>query len=508
MLVFLLFCCSAILGRSTDKSCSNKNACIRNGRQGLCLKGTCFFPFKPTAQPFLVKIRYPLDNPYARNASVDASKMFIRGSGLGLSWEEGKTMKRTIKDTWEIQLLFTIPESPNAKKQPARFEFRVYLEDSRDMLGPNFVITLPLSSNANDISKLPEFWAYPWFFSKNVSEVKRTVYSPQLGEKRDLFVTLPPSFHENIYKHYETLIVNDGDKLTNMVPQLTVLMVERALIKEVLAIGIPNNYSERTQLFVVSNGSDPQCINGDYEMPRCGGCVRCNSTTCSYEQHIDDYRRCKKWVKMSKPARGQLYLDFIQDTVISECKSKYRARSGPENFGIIGFSLGGLVSCHAIWTRPQTFGSAACMSSSFWWPFPINASFPDDAQYEFITKTLNEHRGARPRQKIYIDVGSKEGYLMISPARNASKILASTPYFELNKNLWFYIWEGEYHDFKTSVQRMWIPLIAFYGTEGSSQADIRKVMNENETNGARENCFVCSTLFLTGILSYVTSMIV
>ncbi len=507
-IIVLLFCCTATYGKSTDNNfCKNASyfaPCENDGKPGFCIEGVCHLDFKPTPQPVLIKIRYPQENKYAKEASVDASKMYLRGNGLGLSWEKGEIMKKsTERDSWEFRLEYAIPgfELPSDKKPPARFEFRVYLDDAHNMLGPNFVLNLPLSTNAKNTSKIPEFWMYPWFFSKEGSIVKRRIYSTQLESTRNVSVYLPASFHENTYKQYETLIMNDGQRINLTLPQLNILMVGRALIKEIVLVGIPNDFTNRTPILAVSNGSAVECINGG-NIQSCNGCLRCNSSICSYEQLVDDYQRCYTWVQMPK-VYGQLYLDFIQDTVIPECLSKYRALKGPKNFGIIGFSLGGLMSCHAIWTRPQTFGSGACMSPSLWWPFPENATFPDDAGYEFTTKTLMKYRGARPRQKIYIDVGGNEGYLMISPAKNASEILASTPYFELDKNLWFYIWEGEYHTFMTSIQRMWIPLIAFYGTEGSPKGEIiKKVVKENNTNTASKDSVVFVTLFWMCLLAH------
>lgn len=480
-LLVLVVCCATAYGKPTgDKFCETTGSqgllCSKDGNPGFCFENKCFLAFNPTAQPFSIKIRYPERNEYAKTASVDSTKMSVRGSGLGLSWDKGKMMHKIQEDTWELQLAFAIPsilDLPSGKKPSARFEFRVYLDDSRNMLGPNFILNLPMSTNAKNTSKIPEFWKFPWFFNEKGTIKKRTIYSPQLREDRSFTVSLPPSFQENTYKKYETLFVNDGQRLNLMLPQLNILMVKRALIKEVLVIGVVNAYANRTRLLAVSNGSDVHCLNGTMRN-RCNGCLSCRSSFCSYEQLVDDYRRCYWWRRMPQ-VNGQLYLDFIQDTLIPECQSKYRALAGPQNYGIMGYSLGGLMSCHAIWTRPQTFGSAACMSASLWWPFPENATFPDDAGYEFTRSTLTKHRGVRPRQKIYIDVGGNEGYVMISPARNASKILASTPYFELNKNLWFYIWDKEYHMFMQAVQRMWIPLIAFYGTEGSAQIEIKKM---------------------------------
>ena len=467
-------------GQSITKNPCEDNdfsSCILNGKPGFCEDDICHLAFKPTSQPFLIRIRYPQNNKYAQKASMNASEMYLRGNGLGLNWKKGKMMtKSTEKDTWKLQLQFTIPgyELPSGQKPPARFEYRVYLNDSRDMLGPNFVVNLPLSTNVKNSTKTPEIWEFPWFFNKEGRIIRQSVYSPQFGGNRRVYYMLPPSFYENTYKRYETLIVNDGFRLImDMIfPQLTILMVERALIKEILVVGISNDNERLTRfrLFAVSNGSETHCLNGDDDPEYCNGCLKCNSSTCSYEMIVKDYRRCYKWVKIQKP-KGQIYLDFIQDTVIPKVRSNYRALSGAKNLGILGHSLGGLMACHAIWTRPQTFGSAVCMASSFWWPFPENGTFPDDAGFEFTTKTLMKHRGVRPRQKIYIDVGGEEGETMINPARDASRILASTPYFEMNKNLWFYIWEGHYHTFITAMQRMWVPLIALYGTEGSPDGE-------------------------------------
>lgn len=67
---------------------------------------------------------------------------------------------------------------------------------------------------------------------------------------------------------------------------------------------------------------------------------------------------------------ADLYLDFIQYTVLPLVQSRYRIiASDPvtPRWGLLGSSLGGLVSCYAGWTRPDTYWFTGCMSSSFWW---------------------------------------------------------------------------------------------------------------------------------------------
>ncbi|MCY2958847.1 MAG: alpha/beta hydrolase-fold protein [Planctomycetota bacterium] len=44
-----------------------------------------------------------------------------------------------------------------------------------------------------------------------------------------------------------------------------------------------------------------------------------------------------------------------------------RTRTGPKSTALLGSSMGGLFSFYAAWKRPDVFGSAVCLSSSFWW---------------------------------------------------------------------------------------------------------------------------------------------
>lgn len=64
---------------------------------------------------------------------------------------------------------------------------------------------------------------------------------------------------------------------------------------------------------------------------------------------------------------GRAFLDDLVNIVRPHISSKYRVREGRENTGILGSSMGGLFAFFAAWTRPEVFGRAACLSSSFWW---------------------------------------------------------------------------------------------------------------------------------------------
>jgi len=65
--------------------------------------------------------------------------------------------------------------------------------------------------------------------------------------------------------------------------------------------------------------------------------------------------------------KGDLYLNFLENEVIPWVLARYRVKSNKTNLGILGSSLGGLISCYAGWTRSKIYGKTGCMSSSFWW---------------------------------------------------------------------------------------------------------------------------------------------
>lgn len=90
---------------------------------------------------------------------------------------------------------------------------------------------------------------------------------------------------------------------------------------------------------------------------------------------------------------GDLYLDFIEDTVKPWVDANYRTLTEEEETLVLGSSLGGLISFYAGWSRADVFGSAGCMSSSFWW------------DGEALTVQVENHAGPLPPAVFYLDSG-------------------------------------------------------------------------------------------------------
>jgi len=89
------------------------------------------------------------------------------------------------------------------------------------------------------------------------------------------------------------------------------------------------------------------------------------------------------------------YLDFIVNTLKPEIDSKYRTKTNAKNTGIVGSSLGGLVSYYAILKYPTVFGKAGIFSPSFW--------FNRKEIIELTEKT------PKLKTKIYFLCGDNEG---------------------------------------------------------------------------------------------------
>ncbi|HBP18221.1 MAG TPA: hypothetical protein DEA08_10565, partial [Planctomycetes bacterium] len=61
------------------------------------------------------------------------------------------------------------------------------------------------------------------------------------------------------------------------------------------------------------------------------------------------------------------YGEAVVDELKAQIDDEYRTLSGPRTTGVMGSSLGGVVSFYLAWQYPQVFGNVACLSSTFSW---------------------------------------------------------------------------------------------------------------------------------------------
>jgi enterochelin esterase-like enzyme len=88
------------------------------------------------------------------------------------------------------------------------------------------------------------------------------------------------------------------------------------------------------------------------------------------------------------------YLSAMVDHLLPRIDETYRTSTEPEDTCVLGSSMGGLFSFYAAWERPEEFGKAACLSSSFWW------------SNRWAVRYVQASRTPNPKPIFYIDSGA------------------------------------------------------------------------------------------------------
>ena len=212
--------------------------------------------------------------------------------------------------------------------------------------------------------------------------VYHNLFSPQLNNERNILVWLPPSYRTST-KRYPVIYMHDGQNLFDkhvsysgewgIDETITALSAE---CLEAIVVGIPNMA----------------------EMRR----IEYNPYPTYVGNHFWD-------------GRGYAYIAFITDTIKPLIDSQFRTQPHKETTGIAGSSMGGLISLHGFLTRPDIFGLCGSFSPVFW------------TGVQHTVDTLACGLG-----KIYLDMGGKEGVVILGIAPHMATVLedAHTVYLD------------------------------------------------------------------------------
>jgi len=107
--------------------------------------------------------------------------------------------------------------------------------------------------------------------------------------------------------------------------------------------------------------------------------------------------------------RGEAYVEFIVRTLKPAVDARFRTRAERTHTGIMGSSMGGLISLFAFFRNPEVFGFAGAMSPALW--------FADRAIFGYVAP--------QPRWagKLYLDIGTLEGRPQVRNARLMARVL-------------------------------------------------------------------------------------
>jgi predicted alpha/beta superfamily hydrolase len=326
-----------------------------------------------------------------------------------LNWNTGVEMSSQPNDLWTFNFKYT----PDMIGQT--LEFKALLSDNQWMNGANAFVSLSDKNNT-------KITAYPFFYStQGQYQYIHNVFSPQLNNYRDLVIYTPPSYYENPYKVIQNvLVMHDGQNLFNVSTSF---------------LGNSWLCQNTVDALVMEGNMDEIIIVGVDNTPD-----RIDELTYSYDSTVPG------------GGKGDLYLDFIETTVLPIIEKNFRVHTRVRNdLGILGSSLGGLISCYAVWTRSKVYSKGGCMSSSFWWN-----------NEDFNNQILVNHPVPNSDVKIYIDSGDSgndnDDEAQTKRVRDHFLKLG----FTLNDDLMYYLDHGGMHSETYWSKRFYIPMQFLY----------------------------------------------
>lgn len=113
---------------------------------------------------------------------------------------------------------------------------------------------------------------------------------------------------------------------------------------------------------------------------------------------------------------GAKHAQFIVNTLKPYIDNNYRTRPEREATGIMGSSLGGLITMYTAMEYQEIFSKAGVFSPSFWW---------SDEAYEHV-----RNEGKRANMKVYFLAGEQESESMVSDMRNMYNVMRQIGFSE------------------------------------------------------------------------------
>jgi predicted alpha/beta superfamily hydrolase len=182
-----------------------------------------------------------------------------------------------------------------------------------------------------------------------------------LGNRRDLWVYLPPGYHEDGDRHYPVLYMHDGNNLFD---------------EDTAFGGTEWSIDETAEMLIQAGQLPPLVIVG----------------VSNTAERLEEYT----WALCAKMGggKGAQYAKFLIDEVHPFVASHYRIRAGQDHTGVIGSSLGGLISLYLGAHHGDFFGRVGAMSPSLWWS---------------DRRVITDLASVRPDLRLWLDMGSREG---------------------------------------------------------------------------------------------------
>jgi enterochelin esterase-like enzyme len=158
------------------------------------------------------------------------------------------------------------------------------------------------------------------------------------------------------------------------------------------------------------------------------------------------------------PFSGDAYLKFLVSELKPYVDRHYSVQPEASATALMGSSRGGLISLYAMMEYPETFGSAACLSSHW----PIKYDMDDNPYPDQLLDYMKENLPDPANHRLYFDYGTATLDALYPPLQaKADAVLREKGYSAGN-------WQtrafpGAEHSEKAWAERLDIPLLFLFG---------------------------------------------
>ena len=297
-------------------------------------------------------------NSVPANTPSDAT-IFVAGNFNG--WSEGAPAYALTQQEAEAPYTITIePAAGELEFKFTRGSWQTVEGNASGGFRPNRTFSYDGTATTLELDILSWEGSGNTTAASNVTVLSETFEMPQLGRSRRIWVYLPPDYEES-NQSYPVLYMHDGQ---NLFDAATSAFGEWEVDKTLNAL--------------FENGDEGVIVVGIDN----GGVHR-----------LDEY---SPWVNAAYGGgEGDAYLDFIVETLKPHIDGQYRTRPEAEHTGMMGSSMGGLITLYAALRHPEVFSKAGVFSASFW--------FADEVYDYAASATIS------PDTKMYMIAGALEG---------------------------------------------------------------------------------------------------
>lgn len=313
---------------------------------------------------------------------------------------------------------------PEANEDGTMFEFTVASERPFLYFKPCVIDAdaVHWSAGMNNLAVLSEPGSrdiYPFFHSRQVGAITSVLEfdSTLLGRSHRLRVYLPAGYEENTLKRYPVLYMQDARNL---------------FFPEEAFLGTEWQVDETLDLLEAMNVIDRVIVVGVYA-----------------ENRDEEY---------TKPGYEQ-YGRALVEEVKPFIDERFRTLHAPSHTGVMGSSLGGVVSFFLAWQWPEVFGRAVCMSSSF--------TKKDD----LIERVINE---PQRNIKVYLDSGWPGDNYEVTLSMCMALIERG---YLFGRDFFYFVFPHASHNETSWGTRCHLPLQLFSGEAIKATLHARSVLN-------------------------------